>query len=100
EKAEFLADRLKSTPLDAIWSRSPERALETAAPLARRRKMETVQNPELGAMRFGEWQGKTYVELENDPLWRRFNNFRSSTAAPGGDMMIEAQARMVRALSA
>ena len=58
-----------------------------------------MQNADLGELRFGEWQGRTYAELEHDSLWRRFNEYRSSTAAPGGEMMIEAQVRMVRALS-
>ena len=91
--------RSESTPLDAIYSSPLERALETAAPLARRRKLEITQNPDLGELRFGEWQGRTYAELEHHDLWRRFNDFRSSTAAPGGEMMLEAQVRMVRALS-
>jgi probable phosphoglycerate mutase len=98
-QADRLADRLESTSFDAIYSSPLERALETAAPLARRRKMEIVQNADLGELRFGEWQGKTYAELEDDPVWRRFNEFRSSTAAPGGEMMLETQVRMVRALS-
>jgi probable phosphoglycerate mutase len=99
KQADRLADRLAATPLDAIYSSPLERALETAAPLARRRSLEIVQNADLGELRFGEWQGRTYAELEHDSLWRRFNEYRSSTAAPGGEMMIEAQVRMVRALS-
>lgn len=100
EQAERLAAQLESTRLDAIYSSPLERATETAAPLARRKKLEIVLNPDLGEIRFGEWQGRTYSELESDPLWHRFNNFRSSTAAPGGEMMIETQVRMVRALAA
>lgn len=100
QQADQLVDRLESTPLDAIYSSPLERALETAAPLARRRNLEIVQIPELGELRFGEWQGRTYAELESDPLWKRFNDFRSSAAAPGGELMLEAQVRMVRALSA
>jgi probable phosphoglycerate mutase len=99
KQADRLADRLASTPLDAIYSSPLERALETAAPLARRRNLDIVQNPDLGELRFGEWQGRTYAELEHDSIWRRFNEYRSSTAAPGGEMMIEAQVRMVRGLS-
>lgn len=99
KQADRLADRLAATPLDAIYSSPLKRALETAAPLARRRNLEIVQNADLGELRFGEWQGRTYAELEHDSLWRRFNEYRSSTAAPGGEMMIEAQVRMVRALS-
>lgn len=100
EQAEHLAARLESTRLDAIYSSPLERALETAAPLARRRNLEIIHNADLGELRFGEWQGRTYAQLRGDSLWRRFNEFRSSTRAPGGEMMIETQVRMVRALSA
>lgn len=99
KQARGLADRLAATPLDAIYSSPLERALETAAPLALRKSLEIIQNADLGELRFGEWQGRTYAELESDPLWRRFNEFRSSTAAPGGETMIETQVRMARALS-
>jgi len=32
------------------------------------------------------------------PAWRRFNLLRSSTAAPGGELMLDVQARIVRAM--
>ncbi len=34
-------------------------------------------------------------ELEQDPRWRLYNQFRSGTWAPGGELMIETQARVV-----
>jgi probable phosphoglycerate mutase len=99
KQAGQLVDRLESMPLDAIYSSPLERAMETAAPLAQRRKLEIIQNADLGELHFGDWQGRTYAELEGESAWRRFNQYRSSTAAPGGEMMLEAQLRMVRALS-
>jgi probable phosphoglycerate mutase len=43
----------------------------------------------------GAWEGKTIQELDEREDWRRFNTFRSGTRAPEGELMIEAQTRMV-----
>ncbi len=53
---------------------------------------------ELGEIRLGEWQGLTIQELDQRDDWKRFNTFRSGTPAPGGELMLETQARMVRQL--
>jgi len=52
----------------------------------------------------GDWEGKAIRDLDQRKDWRRFNAFRSGVRAPGisgcrsGELMIEAQARMVRQL--
>jgi len=38
------------------------------------------------------------AELDRDPTWHRFNHYRGSTRAPGGELMLEAQARMLAEL--
>jgi len=43
----------------------------------------------------GEWSGLSYRELDERPEWRRFNQVRSMTRIPGGELMVETQARMV-----
>jgi probable phosphoglycerate mutase len=100
KQAENLVERLESVPFDAIYSSPLERALETAAPLANQRRLSIIKIPELGEVRYGDWQGHPFAELASVELWRRFNDFRSSTAAPGGELMLETQARMVRGLTA
>ena len=74
--------------------------METAGPLARQKGLNVVAEPALGEVNFGDWQGKDYHELEHDPRWGRFNTFRSGTKAPGGESMLETQARMTGALFA
>jgi len=44
---------------------------------------------------FGEWTGMSFAELEPLPEWRRFNTLRSSTPIPGGELMLDVQARIV-----
>jgi probable phosphoglycerate mutase len=51
---------------------------------------------DLGEFRFGDWEGRTFEELNHDPRWRHFNETRSTVRAPGGELMVEVQTRMMR----
>lgn len=94
-QAVQLADRMKRVPIRAVYSSPLQRTLETARPLADALNVAVAERPRLMEVDFGEWTGKTMPELEADPLWKRFNTLRSSTRAPGGDLMLDVQARMV-----
>jgi probable phosphoglycerate mutase len=98
KQAEDLACRLEAAPLAAIYSSPLERALETAAPLARRLKLDIRTREDLGEVRFGAWQGMDFTEIGKDPRWAPFNSYRSFTRAPDGEMMLETQSRMIRGL--
>jgi broad specificity phosphatase PhoE len=98
KQAEDLAAGLYGSELAAIYSSPLERTLETAAPLAERLKLEIQTREDLGEVRFGAWQGMDFPEIERDARWAPFNSYRSFTRAPAGEMMLETQARMVRAL--
>ena len=98
KQADDLAARLATAPLSAIYSSPLERAAETAAPLARRLGLEVQTREDFGEVRFGEWQGRDFSEIERDSRWNPFNSYRSFTRAPGGELMLETQARMVRGL--
>lgn len=67
-------------------------------PLAAARGLEIHENPEFGEVNFGDWQGRAIPELEPNLVFQRFNSYRSGTRAPGGELMLETQARMVRGL--
>jgi probable phosphoglycerate mutase len=95
EQAESLALRLRHLPVVAIYSSPLQRTLETAEPLARELRLTVQTRPRLIEVDFGSWTGKTMTELDADPLWKRFNSLRSTTRAPGGDLMLDVQSRMV-----
>jgi probable phosphoglycerate mutase len=99
KQADDLPIRLKRWKLDAIYSSPLERALETAAPTARRLHLNVMKSEALSEVDFGEWSGKTLDELNQLPEWRLFNTFRSSTRAPGGELATEVQTRMVEQLT-
>ena len=94
-EAAALAERLASAEINAIYSSPLERALETALPLSKRFDLQIEVRDALGEVQFGEWTGRTMADLDADPLWHRFNRYRSSTRAPNGELMLESQARIV-----
>lgn len=97
-EAQSLVTRLSGTPVDVIYSSPLDRALQTAQPLASSRKLTVIPRARLAEIDFGTWTGKTLEELATDPLWNRFNAFRSSSRCPNGESMIDLQLRMVAEL--
>ena len=97
-QGERLAARLAGAPIAAVYTSPLERARETAAPIAARLGLEVEVDVGLGEVQFGEWTGRTLEELSAVPEWRRFNSFRSGTRVPGGELLLEVQARAVAVL--
>jgi probable phosphomutase (TIGR03848 family) len=95
QQAERIAQRLSSHPIDKIVSSPLERSRETAAPLAKRLHLEIEIRENLIEANFGEWTRKSIEELDRDPRWRQWNCFRSGSRIPGGESMLEVQARMI-----
>jgi probable phosphomutase (TIGR03848 family) len=99
KQADDLYSRLRRWKVNAIYSSPLERALETAAPPARRFGIAVMKSEALSEVDFGEWSGKNLDELDQLPEWRLYNTFRSSTRPPGGELATEAQTRMVEQLT-
>ena len=94
-QAAALAERLKHVPVAAIYSSPLERARETAEPIAKRMGLEIEVREEIGEIKFGDWTGQQLQDLNHLPKWQLFNTFRSGTRIPGGELMLETQARIV-----
>lgn len=97
-EAERLAERLQPLQLAAVYTSPRERALETAVPLARRHGLHVEISAALDEFDLGEWSGRTFAELQALQEWQRFNRWRSGTRPPGGELMLEVQARIVQEL--
>jgi probable phosphoglycerate mutase len=94
-QAEALAERLRPVHLEAIYSSPLERARETAEPIARGRALEIGIEPSFIEIDYGEWAGVDMGDLGRDPRWRQWNEARSTTRVPGGELMVETQTRVV-----
>jgi len=82
--------------LNAVGRAQAERL--TAAALAARFAVEVQALEEVGELRYGDWTGRDFNGLAGDAAWHRFNALRSLARIPNGEMMIEAQARIIAAL--
>lgn len=98
KQALRLAERLAGLPIDAVYSSPLERALLTAGPLADHVRRDVQCCESFADIEYGEWSGKHFDELNGDPRWRNWNEFRSGASLPNGGMMLEVQVRAVLAL--
>ena len=97
-EAEEIAQELGEAGLEALYSSPLERARETAEPIGRSAKLPVQIEPGLNEIDFGRWTSCRFEDLRADPEWERFNSNRSSAGAPGGELMLAAQARAVAAI--
>jgi probable phosphoglycerate mutase len=99
-QAERLAMRLSRESVVAVQSSPLERARETAEPIATRFGLGVEVADALSEIDVGEWSGRPFDELRDDARWALWNAARSVTRAPGGETMLEVQARAVAHLEA
>ena len=98
EQVQKLSARLKGLTISALYSSSLERALETAEPISRLLNLRIIVNDDFLELDFGDWTNKMIDEVKNDPQFNRFNIFRSSARIPGGELMPEAQLRIINGM--
>lgn len=97
-EVDALAERLAGTAVHALYVSPIPRTLETARAIAARVGLEPIEHAALLELDFGHWTGKRLAELEREERWRLFNSFRSGTRIPGGELMLDVQARAVGVL--
>ena len=97
-QAETITAALRHESIVAIFSSPMERALETAAPLARDLYLPITCRPGLTEVDFGSWQGKSISRLKKLKLWQSVQNKPTSVRFPDGESFEEAQQRIVLTL--
>jgi broad specificity phosphatase PhoE len=90
-----LAHSLKRQGIGKIYRSPQPRARETAEFLGELLGDSVEILPELDEIDYGEWTGRSFEELRGIAQWRDFNSLRSCTRIPGGELMIEVQARVL-----
>jgi len=98
EQAEIVADLLGVEPLAAVYSSPRERAFYTARAIAEQHEMKPQVADDLDELNFGDWTGRSFDDLEGDPLWDEWNGSRGSARPPAGESMAEAVTRAVAGL--
>ncbi|HWQ53947.1 MAG TPA: histidine phosphatase family protein [Bryobacteraceae bacterium] len=98
EEAPRLAETLAGEGIEALYSSPLDRTMDTAAVIAHRLGLTTHVEEAFGEVRFGEWTGATFEDLDRDPRWQAYNRFRSGTRPPDGELLLEVQARVIAAM--
>src|SRR5690606_37894068 len=99
-QAQALAAALKSVKLTAVYSSPLERAVETAQPLAAAHQLPVVRRQRLLESDLRQWAGKLLKPLQRDKRWPTLQNKPSLFRFPGGEGMLEQQARLVAEIEA
>jgi broad specificity phosphatase PhoE len=86
---------LSGEKLDAIYSSDLSRAVDTAKTIGEHHGLEVVSMAELKETNFGEWEGKTYPEIEHQfrALRDGWRDHPMETKIPGGESLGEVHQR-------
>ena len=91
---ELCATLLPSSP-SAVQSSPQPRARQSAAILAWRFGVAVEIVKAVDEIDVGDWAGRTFEELGQDPRWARWNSARASSRPPKGETMAALQGRVV-----
>ena len=85
----------RDTAIARVFSSPQLRARQTAEPIAAGTGCVVVEEAALDEVDFGAWAGLGFAELQHAPGWAEWNALRSLAATPGGETMLQVQARAI-----
>ena len=91
-----LGRRLQPRGLAAVYCSPLLRARQTAEPIAKACGLDPQVEDDLNEIDFGDWTGRAFDALHQQSLWSAWNLARGLTRPPGGETMLECQARLAR----
>ena len=99
KQAQAVAERLAALPkIDAVYASPLERTRETAAPIAKARKLRARTERGLLELDIGEWTGWELKKAAKTEEWKAVQRRPSAFRFPGGESFLEMQSRIVDAL--
>lgn len=97
---EYLAEYCKTLPLEALYSSPLLRTRKTAEAVNRYHGLPIILRSGLREIDCGDWEGRPWSELEQDPDYRVWCDHLPSFRAPNGDSMREVYDRMAKEVDA
>jgi probable phosphomutase (TIGR03848 family) len=98
-QATALGERLAHVPINQLYASPLERTLETAQAIVQHHAGLQIQHhPDVGEVRYGDWEGKTIAELTQRKMWGVVQEYPSRASFPNGETMRGVQVRVVDAI--
>lgn len=96
-QAQRVAERLKDTPIDVIYSSSLQRTRQTAGYIAAVKGMEIITSEELREINGGDWEDVPWADLEHrwPEEYSTWENDPHKHRMPNGESMEEFQQRLL-----
>ncbi len=98
-QAEALGKRLADAPIQQLYASPLERTMETAEAIRQHHPhLEIKQHPDIGEVRYGDWEGQAISDLAKRKMWAVVQEYPSRAYFPRGESMRAVQTRVVDAI--
>ncbi len=95
-QAAALGERLADAPIRHLYASPLERTMETAQAIQKHHAdLPIVQNPAIGEVRYGDWEGASIAALRLRKMWQMVQETPSRAYFPNGETMRGVQERAV-----
>lgn len=94
-QSQALARFLKKITLNACYTSPAARAVETAKIVMKGRRVPMITAREVLEIDYGEWVGKRFDEVTNQPAYRLYHSTPKKSRPPAGESMLEVRRRCV-----
>ena len=95
-QAEALGKRLADVPIKHIYSSPLERTMETASAIQQyHKRLEIEPTPEIGEVRYGDWEGMKLSALRSRKMWEVVQEYPSRASFPNGETLRGVQVRAI-----
>lgn len=86
EQVAHMAERLKAYPIEVVFTSDLTRAVQTAESIIQMAPIPMTQTPALREIHMGEWEGKTFDDLDPDSeLVKSWLRLDMQFCYPGGE---------------
>jgi phosphoserine phosphatase len=102
EQAGLVAEHLRDSPIEAVYSSPLKRALHTAQAIAALHGLDVIVSAGLNDLNFGDWEGKS-VNVVKQSYPRQFEMWEQkpeTVTLPGGETLGQVRERALGAVSA
>jgi broad specificity phosphatase PhoE len=94
-EAVRLAGHFADRDVTTILSSPLDRCRETVQLIAERLALPVELSEALNEIDCGEWTGKSFDALADDPRWHAWNGERHRASVPNGEIMVDVQRRVM-----